>query len=95
MLAEIIIIGLAGYRLASFLVQEEGPFNIFEHIRKLAGVKTGVIEGPLATLFICMFCMTVWMTLAAWVVYEIEPKAAMILAAMTIALTADKFIQRD
>lgn len=74
MLEPLIIVSLASWRLAFFLVNERGLFRIGDGIRWLAGVRVeervtavGGIAYPhqtadseTAKLFTCMYCMTVW-----------------------------------
>lgn len=86
-----IIVGLASWRLANLLVNESGPFDIFERIRYLAGIRVGEVNGFLPLLFSCVYCMSVWTTIAAYLTYIICPTIVIIIAAMTIALIANRF----
>lgn len=96
LLLELIAVGLAGYRIANLLVYEDGPVGIFEKIRNIFGVKPGpVVDNFWTQVFTCMYCMTVWTTVAAWGVYQILPEAVIIIAAMSVALIADRIMQRD
>jgi hypothetical protein len=61
---EIALLALAAWRLAHLLVHELGPFDIFDHLRRLANVwdETG-------KLFACVWCMSLWtsaLMLLAW-----------------------------
>jgi len=60
-----LIIGLATWRISSLLVQEDGPFILFVRIRNIAGVKWNELSEPyaedfLGQLFLCVWCMSIW-----------------------------------
>lgn len=93
MLEAAILIGLAGYRLASLLVNEAGPWNIFERLRDKI-IPVGEVKGFLPGVLICIWCCSVWTTLASYILWLIEPTAVIIIAAMTIPMAVDKFINR-
>jgi len=63
----IIIAGLATYRLAQLVVIDHGPFDIFEKlrlkIRILAGNKRNAFTLSLAELFECVYCVGIWIAL--------------------------------
>jgi hypothetical protein len=86
-----IIIGLAAWRLAHLLIFENGPFDVLEKVRQFVGIKPGPIEGFLPQLFSCMMCMTVWMSLLCYLLYVLEPMTVIMIAAMAVALLADRF----
>lgn len=88
MLAEAILIGLAGWRLASMLVDESGPADIFEKLRTAVGVQPGEISGFLSTVFSCVYCMSVYTCLLMFGIWQLEPMIVMVIAAMTVAILA-------
>ena len=90
MIEQAILIGLCAWRLSNLLIEESGPFGVFTRIRWLAGVREGPAEGFLPYLFSCPYCMTVWTGIVSYFLWEIEPLAVMIVAAMAIAIIADK-----
>jgi hypothetical protein len=73
-LESIIVCGLAGWRLAYFLVNERGLFNIGGLIRYMAGMRTEqrkieahnitvpvqVPHGELARMLECVWCTSAW-----------------------------------
>ena len=64
-------------------------------IRKVAGVPAyGEVSGFLPTLFSCVFCMSFWTALAAWGLYEFEPRAVVPLAAWGFAGAVERFFRR-
>ena len=95
LLIESILIGLAGWRIANLLVNENGPFAVFEHLRLFIGLKPGEVSGFLPELFSCVYCMSVWATIAAYFVYLISPIVVMIVAAMSVALIANRIVSSD
>lgn len=89
-LIAVVISGLAGWRIASLFLNEEGPWGIFEKVRKLIGIKPGPVTGFLPTLFTCIYCLSLWVSLAAYFIYVFLPEAAMIIAAATVVILVDK-----
>lgn len=84
------IIGLASWRMAHLLIYEDGPFEIIEKFRNAIGLGPGEVKGFLPLLFSCMLCLTAWTTIAAYLLYLLEPIATMLVAAMAVALLVDK-----
>lgn len=59
----IIILAFASWRLASLLVDEDGPFGVFDRLRRRVGVyRTGEMS-QVALAFTCIWCMSVWAAL--------------------------------
>lgn len=78
------------------LVQEDGPGLIFDKLRDLVGAnKPGQVSGFLPTLFSCIYCMSVWTTIAAYITYLFIPELIMLISAMTIALIANFFAKPE
>jgi len=94
-IVEAVLIGLAAWRMANFLVNENGPFDIVVSLREQVGVKVGTIEGFFPSLFTCVYCMSVWTAIYMYVLWEIEPIIVMVVAAMAIALVAERFINEQ
>ena len=65
-------LGLICWRITSLLVREDGPFDIFAKFRRLVGVSYNEYSIPVgknvfAKLLICIWCASVWVSLAlAW-----------------------------
>jgi hypothetical protein len=62
---EFLIVALAVWRVTSLLVNEDGPFDIFEKVRFFVGVrwdehseKYG--KNVLGEAFTCVWCLSVW-----------------------------------
>jgi hypothetical protein len=89
---EFVVLAGATWRTASMLVHEDGPFGVFGWIRYVTGVRFDTASRPfasngLSTLFLCVWCMSVWTGLAwtaAWLAFG--PWA--VLAATPLALSA-------
>lgn len=89
-LIAVIISGLAGWRLANLAIAEDGPWFIFEKFRKFIGIKPGPVTGFLPTLFSCIYCISIWCSLGAYLIYIIFPQAVIIIAAASIVIIVDK-----
>lgn len=89
MLEEVLIVGLAAWRLAHMLAEEDGPAMMFRRLRLLAGVpdRGEVPSGFLPTVFSCVYCMSFYTTAAAFAAYElIDPLAVVPFAAWGLGL---------
>lgn len=89
---QVVIVGLAGWRLASLLVHEDGPFGIFLRIRTAAGVPEGVdiIEGFWALLLSCVMCTSVWTCTAMYLAWYVHPLIPALIATWAVALVVDR-----
>ena len=85
---EFVWLGLATWRLASLLVNEKGPFDMFVRIRAGVGivemrlddkpeVYTAVPDTFLGKLFDCVWCCSLWIGLALTVLYFFAPVITM------------------
>ena len=86
---DFIILGLATWRLSSLFVQEEGPLFIFVKFRHFVGIRWNEVgeeyaENFVGKLFLCVWCLSVWMAFAlsilyllfgSWIVYLCWPFA--------------------
>lgn len=94
MIEQFVFIGFASWRIAHMLVDEEGPALIFERIREFVGAnKPGKVTGFLPTLFSCVYCMSVWTTMTLFLVWQVEPVAVMLIAAMSLALVVHSIVE--
>ena len=99
---DLALFGLATWRIASLLVEEEGPFGVFAILRSLAGVEyfdNGDAVPPIeqslfAGALSCVWCMSFWVGLAFVILLQIAPVAASWIAApfaiSAIAVTLEK-----
>lgn len=89
-LIAVIIAGLAGWRIANLLLFEDGPWFLFERFRKFIGIKEGPVEGFFPNLFTCVYCLSIWTSLGAFLVYLIFPEATIVIAAAAVVIIVDK-----
>jgi len=64
-LAEFIMVLLIVYRVTRFIVVDNGPFDVFLHIRLFMGVYDHDENGKrpmLGILFGCGYCMSTWIS---------------------------------
>lgn len=87
-----IAIGLAGYRVAVFLVLEAGPFNIAGGFRSWLGVRPGR-QNFAQELMGCVWCCSVYTTMAAWMTWTFAPNLVYLIAAMGVALALERSAQ--
>lgn len=100
----ILIFGLATWRIASLLVREEGPFHVFEKFREWSGIRHG-LDGEielippnlLAGILSCVWCCSIWVAFGLWIFHFIFPIAATwfatALSLSAVAIVFDKFVK--
>ena len=65
-LLDLVLFGLATFRIAHLFVWERGPFDIFPWIRARVGATNfnpSLSKGFLAGVFSCVWCMSVWVSM--------------------------------
>jgi len=94
---ELLIMVLATWRLASMLVSEDGPFDVFRRIRSLWGIThhddgtvAQIPDTTLAKLFTCMWCMTLWMAAVVYLLWIVAPVAVWILGLSTGGIIVER-----
>lgn len=97
MIENAILAGLAGWRLASLLVQEDGPFSMFEIVRRWAGVPKIGLQAPrpfVGGLLSCVWCCSVWTCGAAYALgYYVSWTPVAVLAAMSTAIAVQRYVR--
>jgi len=97
----LLIYGLATWRISSLLVQEEGPFHIFEKIRYWVGIQhEGMIpDNLLGGILSCVWCCSIWIalfwTISLWIIPKWSVMAAMPFAFSAIAILIDPYVRRE
>lgn len=66
LLVQAVICGLGGWRLASLLVTEGGPFSVFGQLRERVGAGFEQRDTFLSGVFSCVWCCSVWTATALW-----------------------------
>lgn len=93
-----ILSGLAGWRLASLLVNESGPFSCFARARALAGVPDVGELHPrpfVGGLLSCIWCASVWTSAGAWLCWEYVARwPVTLLAAGAVAIIVEEAAHR-
>lgn len=87
---EFVLLGLAVWRIATMLTKEQGPSHIFERMRYKMGIRREdgnpenmYAENPdsfIATLFLCIRCLSIWVAIPFFVVSLFSGRAARMLA---------------
>lgn len=92
-LAHVLLAGLGGWRLAFMLTAEDGPLDVFERVRRRAGVpRVGELAPKplIGGILSCVYCCSVWTTSAALIVgYALDWRIVGIAAAWAVAVLAD------
>ena len=75
-LAQLVIIGLAAYRLARFVAVDYGPFDIFFRLRTWAGAYDYGADGRAVTALGrgigCIHCVGPWAVVAVFLLAQFE-----------------------
>ncbi len=98
LLAEVIIIGLAAWRVAALLSYEKGPLDVFLKLRIMLGFTHGSNAIPsvwpdrfLPNLVSCVWCLSVWMAAAMWGMWQLSEPFVIIVAASSILLSVERW----
>jgi len=78
---DLIVLGLATWRLTSLIVWEAGPWDILAHLRHLLGVRYDAqsqryADTMLGRMVICPWCASVWCGVAMTVFYLLTPRVS-------------------
>lgn len=101
----LIILGLATWRISSLLVNEKGPGNIFIRIRELTGIQHDNFGDPymiperfFSQVLSCVWCCSVWVAMAFTVIYKLIPFWEVIaypFALSAIAVTIQTYVGKE
>ena len=96
MVEQVVIVGLAAWRLSHLLIEEDGPGAVLARFRRFIGVPVeGEVKGLLPELFTCPWCLTFWTAIAMWDLYCIQWVIPAVIAAMAVAMGAERLIGSD
>lgn len=97
MIIHVIVAGLAGWRLASLLVNEPGPWHVFSKLRAAAGLPDSgeIKDGFWPELFGCVWCMGVWTAAAAFLAWYVHPAIPGVMAAMAVVILVEALVRRN
>ncbi len=98
LLSETLIIGFAGWRVASLLTNETGPWKVFQNLRSVLGFThgddgsvTSWPDGFLPELFSCIWCMSLWAAASMWGLWQLSEPAVGVIAASAILLAVERW----
>ncbi len=97
------LFSFATWRLASMLVREKGPWDLFVRIRALAGITHDeqglpiqIPDNVLAGILSCVWCCSIWVALGWFLFFLIVPllatKIATVFAFSTGAILLDRWM---
>lgn len=100
-LLHVLIAALAGWRIASLVSREHGPWDVFSRLRERytedvlgwpdqGGPAQGEPFG-IGKLITCVWCTSVWTVAAMFVAYEYAPWPVAMIAAMGAAIVVERF----
>ena len=104
MFTDIIILGLAVWRLSSLISRESGPYNIFALLRFRAGVvynkmSEEIPSSELSKGILCLWCVSVWISIPLGILYFFLPMftifACIPFAISALAILVDGHIGRE
>jgi hypothetical protein len=90
----ILVFGMATWRISALLTKETGPFHIFEKLRKHAGIVHDadglVVMIPhkfFAELLSCVWCASIWVG-SFWVIFWFVSPTISTLCALPFGISA-------
>lgn len=95
MIGDIIVIGLGAWLMASLLVDQDGPGQVFAHLRRLVGVRPNEVQSGLPALFSCVWCMSCWTAPAVYLVWEyVADWPVQVAAVAAVAIMVEQYQAR-
>lgn len=100
---ELFILGCGTWRLTSMIVNEDGPFNIFERFRYWIGIRRTTANVRFGTNIIaeglsCVWCASVWFAFVVGVFYIAARPITLIvctgLTLSTLAIMIEEALER-
>lgn len=95
-IGDVLIIGLASWRVASLLAHERGPWDVFLRLRALAGVEHDATGSPFSwpetffgKLLRCPWCLSPWtaaLMAALWLAGGVGVVIVAVLAAAAVVV---------
>lgn len=96
----VLAIGLAAWRVTAMLSRETGPFDVFVRFRRALGFQHDETGFPIAwpthvfaQIIACPMCLSVWLAVAFYGVWRIEPIVVLVIAAMAVAALLEEWRQ--
>lgn len=93
-IVDLIVAGLATWRVSNMLINEYGPFGAFVAVREATGIEHDSIGTPNVVpannLLSCVWCLSVWVA----PVMILFPKLARVFAVSALAILAEKAVDR-
>ena len=102
-LTTLLLISFSAYGLSSLLVNEDGPYLIFERLRNRFGIfrdenddtviykeEYNIIQEILA----CQYCAGTWMVFFSYIVYLILPQALLLFASIGLLFAILKYTEK-
>ena len=102
-LLHVLIAALAGWRIASLISTEHGPWGVFLWLRRrYSSIEMEWVEASqhnryfympfgIGKLITCVWCTSVWTVGAMFVAYEYAPWPVAMIAAMGAAIVVERF----
>ena len=91
MIEQLVVLGLATWRISSMLVNERGPFDMFIRLRNKMGFMHDdaghVIARPDGNVLSCIWCTSVWIALA---LYFLPIQISYVLAISTLTIIVNE-----
>ncbi len=96
---ELFVLGLATWRITSMIVNEEGPFQLFERFRYMIGIRYDEHSERIATNVFaeglsCVWCTSVWIGGLVVGLYLLCPKPTFIVSLICSVSAISILIER-
>lgn len=77
-LTDVFLLAMASWRIAAFLIDDDGPFGLMSRFRRMAGIDEtdfglNVPDWFPLNLFACVSCMAFWTAILMVGVWTIQP----------------------
>ena len=100
-LTDLIILGLATWRVSSLLTKEPGPHDMFQKLREAVGIQHDengdiylVPDGFWPGVLSCILCNSIWVAAWFYLCYRVNSETTLgvcsLLALSTVAILVDR-----
>lgn len=91
MITQLVIIGLASWRVAALISYEDGPFDVFARFRWAIGMRPRREYNTLAKMVQCVWCLGVWVAPLMFGLWYVHWAIPMVLAIAAVVPIVDRW----
>lgn len=108
-LEHLFVLALATWRISNLLVNEEGPFAVFEWLRWQVGIRWDIDkeehfvlpkkDNVVGRMLLCIYCTSMWVGLFVYLAYRLVPDityaVGIVLALSAAVCLVDRYMEES